>query len=133
MATIYSFHTSVATPQIVVSEELKEDPSSQENLVAKPGPSILLPLCQGLTQAQAREEEELEDTESQVKSEPSSEEEIDPGLDSDVEDIRLNRHLFGLEDLEGLLPAICTTEEIPEPAKETSAQEKMYRGLVKKV
>lgn len=67
----------------------------------------------------------MEDTEGQAKSETSSEEEADAGLDSDVEVIRLNRHLFGSEDLEGLLQAIYATKEIPEPAKESSAQDKM--------
>lgn len=38
----------------------------------------------------------MEDTEGQAKSETSSVEEADAGLDSDVEVIRLNGHLFGL-------------------------------------
>lgn len=78
-------------------------------------------LKSGLPPAQARVENEMEEAESQEKSDPSSEEETDMGLDSDVESVKLNRHLFGLEHSEGLLQVIYATEEISEPTKETSA------------
>lgn len=59
----------------------KEGPSSQ-SLLSKAGPSVFLPASQGLHLAQAREEEVIEDEESQAKSEPSSGEEVD--LDSEA-------------------------------------------------
>ena len=55
---------------------------------------------------------------------------IDP-LSQSQEETSLRRHLFAVEDLEGLLQAIYATEEIPETPEVTSAQHKVYRGLRK--
>ena len=43
----------------------------------------------------------------------------------------MNRNLFALEDMEGLLQAVYATEEIPGPSKVCSAQNKMYKGLTR--
>lgn len=47
------------------------------------------------------------------------------------EDSRQNRQLFAVEDMEGLLKAIYTSEDIPEPPTQVSSRDQMYRGLVR--
>lgn len=134
LATIQSICTSTQTPLVLGAMEPtpKDGSLSQECLLPKSGLSTSFSLYQRFPPPQLKLGKRMRWRKPKGRQNLSSLlMRSSCGPDSDVEDIKLSRHLFGLEDLEGLLQAIYATEEIPEPAKENSARDKMYRGLVK--
>lgn len=76
------------------------------------------------------------DSEEECDLEVPNQEFSDEGVvDSQEEDgreeSRSSRHIFSADDMEDLLKAIYASEEIQEPAAQVSAQDRMYRGLIK--
>lgn len=65
LAIIQTFCTSTRTSLVLGSE----GPSSQESLQSMPGSSTSFPFSQELSLAQPTEEDEMEEAESQAKSE----------------------------------------------------------------
>ena len=128
LATVKVFWEAAGQTAQTGTEDLtpREGTSSQENPFSR-GPSAFF------TSPQIPPLGEIEGEECEVASLPrsrhsSGEVDGDP-ISQSQEDVRLRRHLFAVEDLEGLLQAIYATEEIPETPKPASAQDKVYRGL----
>lgn len=114
LVTIQSFCTYIALSQMSGPEELapKEGPFLQESLNIERRAKHLSPFFTGAS--------------SQAKSDHSSGEEVDLDLASEADEAIEGRHLFGLDNLEGLLQAVYATKEIL-----GIRQDVQYRGLVK--
>ncbi|XP_077329997.1 uncharacterized protein LOC143964168 [Lithobates pipiens] len=125
LSTLKAFQSSLKSRDS--EAHTSKDASSQEGSASSRGSRRRAdnPRC---LQSQDSEEEDESESHGQGFSDEGV---LDSQEEDEGEDSRSSRHIFSADDMEGLLRAVYASEGIQEPTAQVSAQDKMYRGLIK--
>lgn len=124
LSTLKAFQTSLKSwdPE----PQTTKDASSQEGSASSRGSRRRAETPKSLLSQDSEEEDE-----SEAPEQGFSDEGVLDSQDEEEEDSRSSKHIFSADNMEALIRAIYASEEILEPTAQVSAQNKMYRGLVK--
>ncbi|XP_077323067.1 uncharacterized protein LOC143956755 [Lithobates pipiens] len=125
LSTLKAFQSSLKSRDS--EAHTSKDASSQEGSASSRGSRRRADNPRYL-QSQDSEEEDESESHGQGFSDEGV---LDSQEEDEGEDSRSSRHIFSADDMEGLLRAVYASEGIQEPTAQVSAQDKMYRGLIK--